>query len=141
GTGEGLRVRQFRGDGDAAREIAAVAGERIDVLRGRREIIEPRMAAASGGGEVRPIKVSPDDTSAAGVRIAKLAAEPEEAGIVRFVRDGAGRRQRRGAVLHMRPTDGPKGVRSEVHEVRPAAAVDVDIDKAGSEILATEIDD
>ena len=64
----------------------------------------------------------------------QLAAEFEEPQVLIHPRDGAGRRQARRAVASVAAADGAERLGGAVHEVRPVAAVDVQVDEPRREV-------
>ena len=67
-------------------------------------------------------------------------ADVEKREMLLVAGDGRGRQKTRRAVAGVGPADGAEGVVGAVHEVVAVAAVDVEIDEAGRQIAAGEVD-
>ena len=99
------------------------------------------MAAARLRGEVGAIEVGAEDACAAGAFALQPPAHVEERQVLLVAGDGGGGQQAGGAVAGVGAADGAEGVVGAVHEVGAGAAVDVQIDEAGDEIAASQVDD
>ena len=98
-----------------------------------------RVAAARFAGKVRAIKVGAEDSRSLGALLLESAAEIQKNQVLLVTRHRGRRQETGGPMVGMRPANGLERGLGPVHEVGPAAAVNVQIHVAGDKIVACQI--